>query len=146
MNKLVRVIPLLLLGTCLFLLVSGSSFLLKPIIAGADFPGGTLISWVGLVSLPLSMLLNIRDFRLASIRKYKAYRIVLIGLTLLALSWGIISYLLAGNWMFSFGDSEKFQGSPEAFSFFTYYTAILVSLSLLILLIHGIHQLILRTK
>lgn len=146
MNKLFRILPLLFLGTCLFLLVSGSPVLLRPILAGSEFPCGTLIAWVGLASLPLSMLLNIRPLREASSRIYKVYKMVLMGFTLLSLCWGIVSYLLAGNWMFSFGDSEKFQGSPEAFFIFILYTAILVSLSLLILLIHGIHQLIHRTK
>jgi hypothetical protein len=146
MNKVVRIIPLLILTTCLILLASGSPLLVKPIVAGSEFPFGSLIAWLGISSLPLSLLFGIHSLGEPPSRGYKVINLMLKGLTLLGLVWGLVSYLLAGNWSFSFGGSEKFQGSHEAFAVFTFYTAILVSLSLLIILVVGIHQLILRTK
>lgn len=146
MNKFYRIFPLLIFGACMILLVSGSSILVKPIVADSGFPYGTLVTWVGICFLPLSLLSGIKSLREPLTTAYKVYNLILKGLTFLGVVWGIISFLLAGNWSFSFGGAEKFQGSQQAFSVFTFYTAFLVSLSLLILLIHGIHQLILRTK
>jgi len=139
-------LPLLLLIGSGILLLEASPVLTKPLVKGFGLPFGTLVAWVGITMVPLSILSGIRLIRKPISRAYRFYNQVFRILTLLSSFWGLVSYLLAGNWAYTFTESVRFRGSEKAFSVFIYYTAIIISLSLLFFIIFGIHHFIIQTK
>ncbi len=141
-----RILPLLLLIGSGILMLEGSPFLNEPLYKGSEFPIGTLVAWVGVIMLPLSILTGIRIIRKPISHVYRFYHRVFLSLSLLSISWGLVSYLLAGNWAYTFSSNSGFKGSEQAFTVFLYYTSILFSLTLLFLIIFGIHHLIIKNK
>ncbi len=141
-----RILPLLLLIGSGILMLEGSPFLNEPLYKGSEFPIGTLVAWIGVIMLPLSILIGIRIIRKPISRVYRFYHRVFLSLSLLSISWGLVSYLLAGNWAYTFSSNSGFKGSEQAFTVFLYYTSILFSLTLLFLIIFGIHHLIIKNK
>lgn len=141
-----RLLPLLLLIGSGILMLEGLPILTESVVEGSGLPFGTLISWLGISMFPLSILLAFRILRKPISSVYRFYHRTFRLLSLFALSWGLVSYLLAGNWAFIFSEHAGFQGSENAFKIFIYYTGILISLPLLFLLSFGIHHLILKMK
>ena len=141
-----RILPLLLLiGSCI-LLLEGLPVLSEPLIKGLRLTLGTLIAWVGITMLPFSILIGIRLIRKPISLAYRFYHRAFLIMTLLSLLWGVVSFLLAGNWAYTFTKHEGFRGSEQAFSVFLYYSASIISLSLLLFIIFGIHHLIIQQK
>ena len=128
------------------MLLEGLPILTEPVIEGYGLPFGTLITWVGITMFPLSILMGIRFIRKPTSEVYRFYKRVLFVFTLLGVAWGGISYLLAGNWTYTFSNDETFRGSERAFDLFLIYTALVISLTLLTLVIFGIHHLIINQK
>jgi uncharacterized membrane protein YesL len=95
---------------------------------------------------PLSILMGIRFIRNPTSEVYHFYKRVFFVFTLLGVAWGGISYLLAGNWTYTFSNDETFRGSERAFNIFLIYTAVVISMTLLTFLIFGIHHLIINQK
>lgn len=92
-----------------------------------DMPAGTLIAWVGLVTLPAAALLA----RLQCLGRVgnRAMQVVLI----LAGAWGFVCYGLADNWSFNFGSAaDGFRGSEAAGRLFWWYSLTVWALPLLI--------------
>ena len=141
-----KVLPLLLLIGSSILLLEGSPILTQSVRVGGRLPFGTLVAWVGIIMVPCSILVGIRLIRKPISPVYRFYNRAFLGLTLFSFLWGGISYLLAGNWAFTFSESEKFRGSEQAGSVFMYYTGILISLTLLLFLAFGIHHLYIQIK
>ena len=141
-----KVLPLLLLIGSSILLLEGSPILTQAVREGGGLPFGTLVAWVGIIMVPCSILLGIRLIRKPISPVYRFYNRAFLGLTLFSSLWGGVSYLLAGNWAFTFSESEKFRGSEQAGSVFMYYTGILISLTLLLFLAFGIHHLYIQIK
>lgn len=141
-----RILPLLLLIGSGILMLEGLPILNEPLLKDSGFPFGTLVSWVGIVMLPFSILMGIRLIRKPTSGAYRFYNRFFWLLSMLSVPWGLVSYLLAGNWAFTFSKSTGFKGSEQAFTVFLYFTAILISLSLLFLIIFGIHHLIIYQK
>ena len=141
-----KVLPLLLLIGSSILLLEGSPILTQAVREGGGLPFGTLVAWVGIIMVPCSILVGIRLIRKPISPVYRFYNRAFLGLTLFSFLWGGISYLLAGNWAFTFSESEKFRGSEQAGSVFMYYTGILISLTLLLFLAFGIHHLYIQIK
>ncbi len=146
MRRLFRLLPLLLFLACLLLILTGSPLLVKPVMNELEIPFGTLISWVGIAMLPLSVIMGIRLIRKPTSLAYRFYKRVFICLFLFSAAWGLISYYLAGNWAFTYSDTGVFRGSEKAFQLIVKYTFTLISLNLLFLLIFGIHHLIISKK
>ena len=141
-----RILPLLLLIACCILMLEESPILTEPVIEGLGLPLGTLIAWVGITMFPFSILIGIRLIRKPISVVYRFYHRAFILLTLLATPWGLVSYLLAGNWAITFSNSDGFRGSEQAFSVFLYYTAFVISLTLLFIIIFAMHHLIINQK
>ena len=141
-----RILPLLLLIGSGILLLGGFPILSEPVIEGKGLPFGTLIAWLGISMLPLSILVGIRLIRKPTSKVYRFYNRAFWILTLLGLAWGGISYLLAGNWTYTFSNGETFRGSERAFNIFLIYTSFVISITLLTFVIFGIHHLIINQK
>ena len=141
-----RILPLLLLIASGILMLEGLPLLTEPLFKGSELLLGTLVAWVGIIMVPLSILIGIRIIRKPISSAYRFYHRVFLLLSLISLTWGLVSYLLAGNWAYTFVNSGGFKGSEQAFTVFLYFTAILISLTLLFLVIFGIHHLIIKNK
>jgi hypothetical protein len=141
-----RILPLLLLIGSGILMLEGLPLLNETLFKGSELLWGTLVAWVGIIMLPFSILMGIRIIRKPISRVYRFYHRVFLLLSLLSITWGLVSYLLAGNWAYTFVTSSGFKGSEPAYNLFLYFTTILISLTLLFLIIFGIHHLIIKYK
>jgi hypothetical protein len=145
-RSFLRILPLFLLLASGILLLKGSPLLTQPLSEGLAIPLGTLIAWLGMSMLPLSILLGIRYIRKPISLVYRKYNRLFRFLTVLGAAWGLVSFLLAGNWSLTFSSNEGFQGSDAAFDLFIGYTAFVSILSLLSFIIFLIHHLIITLK
>ncbi len=141
-----RILPLLLLIGSAILMLEGLALLNETLFKGSELLWGTLVVWVGIIMLPFSILMGIRIIRKPISSAYRFYHRVFLLLSLLSVTWGLVSFLLAGNWAYTFAISSGFKGREQAFNLFLYFTAILISLTLLFLIIFGIHHLIIKNK
>jgi len=124
-----------------FLLLTGSPLLLIELLEGSGFPLGTLIVWLGMIAIPLVILTGFSGFYQPKTRQQKAWRRLLLGFLLLAICWGGIGYLLAGNWAYNFsGSSPSFRGSPEAGRYFWTFSYATVALPLFFLIVLGVFR------
>jgi hypothetical protein len=146
MMRLFRLLPLLLFLASLLLILSGSPILVKPLMSEFEIPMGTLISWLCIAMLPLSIIMGIRLIRKPTSKVYRFYKRVFLFFFLLGGSWGLLSYYLAGNWAFTFSDTGVFRGSEKAFQSIVTYTFTLISLILLFLVIFGINHFIISKR
>ena len=145
-RSIFRVLPLLILVTSFIILLQGSPILILPVFEGSDIPGGTVIAWLGLITLPLSILVGVRYIRKPISVVYRFYKRAFFIYTMLGLCWGLFAYLLSGNWAFTFSSEQAFKGSDAAFNMFLAYTVFTVILSLFTFVIFLIHHLIIKLK
>ncbi|GGD57356.1 hypothetical protein [Muriicola marianensis] len=109
------------LGVCalsIYLLVTASPALEYPLGENDTVPLGSFITWAGLISLPMSLYCGVRRFREPQGFFYRSMAVALKIVIVLAFLWVPISYGLAGNMNFNFGQSETFQGGQTAMSLF----------------------------
>ena len=106
----------------LYLLVTGSPLLEKSLSSTQNIPLGNLLTWMGMIALPLSIYWGSKGLRQpdSTVRKYLS--VLLKCLILLALLWVPICYLLAGNIAFNFSGTEEFQGGQIAMKWFWRYS------------------------
>ncbi len=107
------------LGT-IILLVTGSSILTMALDSNQSIPFGTLITWAGMISLPLTLYWGAKDLRKPTGKLNSILSGFLKVLIILGIFWVPISYLLAGNLSFSFSEKETFQGGQVAMKWFWY--------------------------
>ena len=100
------------------LLVTGSSLLTITLDKNNSLPLGNLITWAGMVSLPLTIYWGIGEMRNPTGPLNKILSGILKLVILLAVLWFPISFLLAGNLTFSFSEKESFRGSQQAMKWF----------------------------
>ena len=136
LNKILSSIFIILSITIIFLLVSGSSLLTISLNASNSFPSGTLITYIGLISLPCAIYFGSKKIRNPENKPYRFLSKFLKTGIFLALLWLPVSYLLAGNFSFTFSQKNTFQGGQLAMKFFWYFTYSPPILSVLILLMH----------
>ena len=129
------IISFLIFISSLWLLVTASPLLLTSLLNKPYIPNGTIITWLGLLSLPF-MIFSWRKFsKINPTRISRLLNIMLAVTFIIELAWPFVSYILAGNWSFSFsGEAAGFTGSEMAFQFFIYYTAIAVLSPLLVII------------
>lgn len=127
---------LTLLG--LVLLVTGSSLLTVAVDSKNTIPLGTFITWVALMSLPLTVFWSSVVFRKPSTRFQKMLSGALKIIIALAVLWLPLSFLLSGNWAFNFSERATFQGGQTAMKLFWYLCYGIPIFTLIILLLHGI--------
>ncbi len=146
-RKILLLITLALLFLAVFLLITGSPLLLTEFPEGSGFPLGTLIVWLGMTALPLVILTGFSGLYRPKTRQQKVWHRLLLGFLFLAICWGGIGYLLAGNWAYNFsGSSPTFRGSSEAGRYFWIFSYATVALPLLFLIVFGIFQFVRRRR
>ena len=100
------------------LLVTGSTFLTIALDSDKSIPLGTLITWIGMISLPLAIYWGVKELRKPTRKLNRILSGVLKMIIILGILWVPISYLLAGNLSFSFSEKESFQGGQAAMLWF----------------------------
>ena len=100
------------------LLLSGSNLLSYTIGSYITLPLGNLITWVGMLSLPLSIYWGIKPYINLNFKPHKYVNKSLKIAISLGFLWAPLAYVLAGNWTFTFKDKQEFQGSMEAMEWF----------------------------
>jgi len=111
----------------IYLLITGSSILTRPLYSNSTVPFGTIITWAGIIALPLSIYWGINNLRNPSSSFHKYLTACLKLLFVLAILWVPICYLLSGNLSFSFTETDTFRGGQSAMRWFwiiSYATAI----------------------
>lgn len=118
LNRIGLLVSLVVFCSATYLLVTGSHLLNYLLSASLGLPLGTLITWLGLLSLPGMLYFAFPSLRTPKGRTQQflrsAWRISL----LLALAWPFISFYLASNWSFSFRLQDSFRGSDRASYYF----------------------------
>ena len=110
---------LILTISVIILLVTGSSLLNTALKSEkTTLPFGTLITWTGMISLPLTIYWGIKELRRPSGKLNRILSVLLKIIIVLGILWVPISYLLAGNLSFSFSEKETFQGGQDAMRWF----------------------------
>lgn len=141
-RKLFFWLSLLVFLGSLYLLITGSTLLNYALDDNDSFPLGTLITWAGMISLPLCILLGVKKLRKPSTGFYRFLSLMLKLSLLLGILWAPVCYLLAGNWNYSFSEKEAFQGGQTAMRIFWRYSAAIPILALLSWFIHRMTYLI----
>jgi hypothetical protein len=113
------------------LLITGSSILTFSLSESAFVPLGTFITWLGMISLPVTILHGLAK---TSEKPFVFFTIAIKALIALAILWLPICFLLAGNISFSFGKKESFQGGQLAMQFFWLFNYFVVMAPIALLL------------
>ena len=143
-SKILFISSLLVFLIVAFLLFTGSSVLLVALSEDPYFPLGTLITWLGLIALPMSIYWGVKNFRAPKRRIHKFLSNLLKLTILLAILWVPISYGLAGNWSNTFTESATFQGGQLAMKLFWYFSYGIPIASIAVMIIHFITFLLRR--
>jgi hypothetical protein len=109
---------LILTLSVIILLITGSSLITMALISDPTIPFGTLVTWTGMISLPLTIYWGIKELRKPSSNLNRILSGFLKIIVVLGILWVPISYLLAGNLSFSFSEKETFQGGQDAMKWF----------------------------
>ncbi len=113
---------LILTFTVITLLVTGSSLLTIALNSDETIPFGTIINWIGMISLPSTIYWGIRELRKPSSKLNRILSRLIKIIIVLGILWVPISFLLAGNLSFSFSEKDTFQGGQDAMRWFWYLT------------------------
>lgn len=128
-RKIYLILSLLIFSGSILLLFTGNSLLVQPLFFAKSVPFGTISTWSGLIALPCIILYSIGGFHPPRSEYMRVFRLINLFIILVALSWGIVSYFLAGNWAFTFShQAGGYAGSVaayDAFILFTFFVAVL---------------------
>jgi len=93
----------------IWLLASRADVLLLEV--GPGLPFGTISAWSGLIALSGSLYIALLKYPGNAFNKPYFLRLVLQMSFVLALAWGLFSYVLAGNWAYDFSNvgMDKFK-------------------------------------
>ena len=122
----------------LILLLTGSPLLTLALSENPEFPLGNLITWAGLIALPMCILLGSKGLRNPHTQFGRILKAALKGVVVLAVLWVPLSALLAGNLTNTFSEKASFQGGQTAMRLFWIYSYSLASVPLLILIFSGL--------
>ena len=109
---------LILTLSVIILLVTGSSLLTIALDRDKSIPLGTLITWIGMISLPLTIYWGIKELRKPLSKLNRMLSGCLKISIILGVLWVPISYYLAGNLSFTFSEKDTFQGGQDAMKWF----------------------------
>ena len=109
---------LILTISVIMLLATGSSLLTASLDNDDSIPLGTLITWTGMISLPLSIYWGLKELRKPSSKLNGILSGFLKIIIIAGILWVPISYLLAGNLSFTFSEKQSFQGGQAAMRWF----------------------------
>lgn len=115
-----------------FLLISGNALLTKSIWNNVYFPFGTLTTWLGFIGLSFSVYCGIKELRKPTnfFTKLLSYQLKVA--LVLSFLWIFISYVLAGNFSFTFTETNTFQGGQLAMKIFWILCYTLVIIPILV--------------
>lgn len=138
MRKKITLIIALIVWLVAFIIfyVVFPGLLTKSLSADIQFPLGTIISWSLLAVYAVilySLVSNNPDKKSHTIA-----RKILSGNIILAISWGLISFFLSGNWAFAF------QNSKQNFKIWIGITSLILFLPLVIYFVLAIYRLFTR--
>ncbi|SFR52348.1 hypothetical protein SAMN04490243_2581 [Robiginitalea myxolifaciens] len=139
MRKIYLFTCLLIIAIVLFFLITGSSVLMIALDEAGSLPLGTLLTWLGLIAVPLAIYWGNQSFRKPEKPAEIWFSRLLKFAIVLAILWVPLAYLLAGNLSFSFRGQEEFRGSDRASIWFWRLSYTTVILPVLILLSHWIY-------
>ncbi len=111
-------ISLILTLSVITLLVTGSSLLTMALNRDETIPFGTIITWTGMISLPLTIYWGTKELRKPSSKLNRFLSGLLKIIIVLGILWVPISYLLAGSLSFNFSEKETFRGGQVAMRWF----------------------------
>ena len=145
-SRLFMAIALGLLLVSIGLLATGSSLLTVALSKEPYIPMGNLITWAGIIALPASLYFGIDKLRIpqSSTDRYASF--ILKTLLVLAILWAPVCYLLSGNFSFSFGNRETFQGGQAAMRLFWYFNYFMAGSPLVLLILYKIISYFRRRK
>ena len=121
-----------------FLLVTASPILGRPVPGLGAMPVGTLVSWIGIVALPLAIYSGLGGLHPPRRATDCVMNAVMKALLILAVAWVPICYALSGNLAFTFESNSGFRGSETALFYFFYGTIAQVIAPILVMLVYGI--------
>lgn len=107
---------------------------------------GTPITWLGIISLPLSIYFGVSKIHSPKQPFITNLSRILKGIIILAILWVPICFLLSGNFSNSFSEKEVFQGGQLAMKWFWRFTYGIVISPLLIICIHWTYSIYSRMK
>lgn len=140
-RKLILLALISVLIFCAVLLASSSHWLLVPIDREGSMPLGTLVTWLGLIVWP-TLVYMVFFKRMRGITSLKlVYKTFFPALIIIAVLWGPVSYLLAGNWAFNFTNAQDtYQGSSAASALFWKFSYTVAAMPLLMLIVYFVHM------
>lgn len=103
--KLIKILALVvLLAVLTYCFVINPEVLGKEFISGSSLPSGTIITWAGLLTYSFLMFGLMKRKPVSKLRQLLKNTLFLN--VILSAVWGVISYMLSGNWAFAFKNSE----------------------------------------
>lgn len=129
-------LSLLIIVIVFFLLYSGSSILNVALDSNNSIPLGTFITWVGIISVPVAIILGVSKFRNPEGQIYKLLVMFLKIMIVLSIMWVPVSYFLSGNLGFNFTGKDTFRGGQLGMKLFWFYTYGIVIIPIFIWLSH----------
>jgi hypothetical protein len=133
--KTARIIAYLSMLLMLSATVFYPKFLLIALLEDPYLPMGTIVAWFALVAVNMLPYLLSARLRTSKNLLYRILRTIAYLFAGLALFWGFISRLLAGNWNYTFRSKPDFVGSVLAGEVFEIFWQTLAIVPLAILLI-----------
>ncbi|MBT8220073.1 MAG: hypothetical protein KJP00_09620 [Bacteroidia bacterium] len=124
------------------LLITGSPWLTTPLWGKHNLPFGTLITWFGIIALPLAIYLGVDQFQNPKDTLQVYLSLALKIMLAFAILWVPICFFLAGNFSFSFTEKEAFQGGQTAMQWFWRFTYGIISIPVGLLLIHWVSSIL----
>ena len=97
---------LTLLGMCLYILFFEPEWLGINLFKKSAFPLGTLISWF--IIFDFSLLVYWLLPKKITMKSGKIYKILSQFLIVISFFWGVLSYILCGNWSWNFDNKNHF--------------------------------------
>ncbi|MFZ0490362.1 MAG: hypothetical protein WAM00_08970 [Salegentibacter sp.] len=141
-RKTIFATSLLILVVTVSLFISNSALLYEPVLKEPFFPVGTLVAWMGIITLPTSIYYGIEKLSMPGSRISKTFSNLLKFIIFLCWLWGPLGYLLGGTFSFIFEDEEAFPGGILAAEYFWIFTFIVVLLPLVFLLTYLLYRLL----
>ena len=130
-----RIIAYLMMLLMISATVFYPKFLLIPIIEEPFLPMGTFVAWFALIAVNLQPYLLSQRIRTSSKILYRMLRTITLLFSSLAILWGFIARILAGNWNYTFRSTPDFIGSVHAGQLFEMFWQTLAIVPLAILFI-----------
>lgn len=142
-RKTLFLISAFLLIISLYLLTSSSPILVKPVYEGSNFLVGTLVAWLAIIALPISIYYGLKKMSAPGSRISRLFSTLLKWIILLSCLWAPIGYLFSGNWAFTFERQEDFPGGAVASQYFWIFTSLVVLLPIIFLVTYLLYRLLL---